>query len=78
MPLFFQDASSGADAGAIIAALVVNLIPLAMVVAMVVGQWKVFIKAGKPGWAAIIPFYNDAVLIDICGLPVIYKYYSDC
>ena len=36
---------------------------------------KVFAKAGKPGWAAIIPFYNDSVLIDICGLPVIYKYY---
>lgn len=75
MPLFFQDASSGADTGAVIAALVVNLIPLAMVVAMLAGQWKVFVKAGKPGWAALIPFYSDAVLIDICGLPAIYKYY---
>ena len=75
MPLFFQDAGSGADAGAIIAALLVNLIPLAIVVAMLAGMWKVFAKAGKPGWAAIIPFYNDSVLIDICGLPVIYKYY---
>jgi hypothetical protein len=75
MPLFFQDASSGADAGAIIAALLVNLIPMAVVVAMLAGMWKVFAKAGKPGWTAIIPFYNDSVLIDICGLPVIYKYY---
>jgi hypothetical protein len=75
MPLFFQDASSGADAGAIIAALLVNLIPLAIGIAMLAGMWKVFAKAGKPGWAAIIPFYNDSVLIDICGLPVIYKYY---
>jgi hypothetical protein len=75
MPLFFQDASSGADAGAVIAALLVNLIPLAIVVAMLAGMWKVFAKAGKPGWAAIIPFYSDSVLIDICGLPVIYKYY---
>jgi hypothetical protein len=32
-------------------------------------------KLRKPGWAAIIPFYNDAVLVDMCGLPATYKYY---
>ncbi|MCX6014490.1 MAG: DUF5684 domain-containing protein [Chloroflexales bacterium] len=75
MPLFFQDASSASDGAAAVIAVVMNLIPLAIGIAMLVGMWKVFAKAGKPGWAAIIPFYNDSVLIDICGLPVIYKYY---
>lgn len=27
-------------------------------VASVVGMWKMFEKAGEPGWPAIIPFYN--------------------
>ena len=28
-------------------------------------EWKIFVKAGKPGWAALIPFYNTYVLFDI-------------
>ncbi len=33
--------------------------------AMIVAMWKVFTKAGKPGWAAIIPFYNTYTLFDM-------------
>jgi hypothetical protein len=43
--------------------------------ASLVGMWKMFVKAGKPGWAAIVPLYSDAVLVEICGLPATYKYY---
>jgi hypothetical protein len=32
-------------------------------------MWRVFEKAGKPGWAAIIPIYNVWVLLDIVGRP---------
>ena len=32
-------------------------------------MWRVFEKAGKPGWAAIIPIYNILVLLDIAGKP---------
>lgn len=34
---------------------------------VVIGQWKAFSKAGQPGWAAIIPFYNLVVLFRIAG-----------
>ena len=34
------------------------IIELAVVVAAIAGLWKTFEKAGKPGWAAIVPFYN--------------------
>ncbi|WP_459194916.1 DUF5684 domain-containing protein [Halosimplex sp. J119] len=27
------------------------------------GMWKVFTKAGQPGWAAIIPIYNTYILV---------------
>jgi hypothetical protein len=32
--------------------------------------WKIFTKAGKPGWAAIIPIYNTIVLLEITGKPI--------
>jgi hypothetical protein len=32
-------------------------------------MWKVFTKAGKPGWASIIPIYNTWVLFEIAGKP---------
>ena len=45
--------------------------PLFLVLAIVeiVGMWKVFVKAGKPGWGAIIPFYNLYLLCKIAGRP---------
>jgi hypothetical protein len=36
----------------------------------IIGMWKVFVKAGKPGWAAIIPIYNFIVQCEIVGRPL--------
>jgi hypothetical protein len=36
----------------------------------IVAMWKVFTKAGQPGWAAIIPIYNIIVLLKIVNRPV--------
>lgn len=35
------------------------------IVLSIVAQWKVNAKAGEPGWAAIVPFYNAYVLFKI-------------
>lgn len=43
---------------------------LTIVVLMLVAQWKIYEKAGKPGWAAIIPIYNMVVLLEIVGKPI--------
>ncbi len=32
--------------------------------------WKIFTKAGKPGWACIIPVYNIIVMLEIIKRPV--------
>jgi len=45
------------------------LVTLAIVLLMVASMWKVFEKAGEPGWAAIIPLYNIVVLLKIAGKP---------
>ena len=31
---------------------------LVVCLAIVAGMWKVFTKAGQPGWGAIVPIYN--------------------
>ena len=36
---------------------------------MIVGMWKVFTKAGQPGWASIIPIYNVYILLLIVDKP---------
>jgi hypothetical protein len=41
------------------------LIALVLIVAM----WKVFTKAGQPGWASIIPIYNLYIWCKIVGRP---------
>lgn len=33
-------------------------------------MWKIYAKAGQPGWAAIIPIYNVVVLHQMVGKPV--------
>ena len=42
---------------------------LAVLILVLAGLWKVFEKAGKPGWAALIPIYNIYVLCLIAGRP---------
>ena len=54
---------AGAGLGAI------GIIYLALIVFLIVTMWKIFTKAGKPGWASIIPIYNVFVMLDIAGKP---------
>jgi len=45
------------------------IIYVAIVVLMIASLWVIYTKAGKPGWAAIIPIYNIIVLLEIVGKP---------
>jgi hypothetical protein len=42
---------------------------IGLAVVMIAAFWKVFEKAGQPGWAAIIPIYNMYILLKIGGKP---------
>lgn len=48
------------------------VISLAVGILVVVSLWMIFKKAGRPGWASIVPIYNIIVLIQIVGLPLWY------
>ena len=45
------------------------IIYLAIIVFEIAAMWKVFTKAGQPGWGAIIPIYNAYLLCKIAGKP---------
>jgi hypothetical protein len=48
---------------------VIIVIYVAILVLIIAAQWKVYAKAGKPGWACIVPIYNIIVLLEIVGKP---------
>lgn len=47
--------------------MVIFIVVLAVI--FIAAQWRIYEKAGKPGWAVIIPFYNFIVLLEIVGKP---------
>ena len=47
---------------------VIAFIGLAITVFAIVCNWKIFEKAGRKGWEAIIPIYNMYVMTQIAGL----------
>ncbi|MDQ6829557.1 MAG: DUF5684 domain-containing protein [Gemmatimonadota bacterium] len=42
---------------------------IAFAVLIIASMWIAFAKAGEPGWAAIVPFYNIYVMCRIAGKP---------
>ncbi len=62
-PIF--GASGGAGAGAIL-----TLFFFAMIFVMIAAQWKVFTKAGQPGWACLIPILNFLVILKLVKRPM--------
>jgi hypothetical protein len=45
------------------------LFALGVVVLLVASMWKLYEMAGKPGWASIVPIYNQLTLLEIVGKP---------
>lgn len=45
------------------------ILALALVVFLIAAMWKVFEKAGQPGWAAIVPIYNYYIMTKIAEKP---------
>lgn len=67
--LLLQSDSSGSGIGGLLVAGITTIVMLALVLVLLAGLWKVFVKAGQPGWAAIVPIYNTYILLQIVGRP---------
>ena len=58
-----------AGIGSIIGIIFLYLFYLALIAFYIFCMWKIFVKAGKPGWAALIPIYNTLIELEITRLP---------
>jgi hypothetical protein len=54
---------------AALAGLLLVVIYLGIALFFIIAGWKVFVKAGQPGWGILIPFYNIYLWIKIAGKP---------
>jgi len=52
------------------AGLIGSILYLALIVVVIAGMWKMYAKAGQPGWASIIPIYNIIVMLRMVGRPL--------
>lgn len=59
--------ASGAEAGP--AGMIAMLVWLAVILTVIAGMWRVFSKAGQPGWGVLIPFYNVFLMCKIAQRP---------
>jgi hypothetical protein len=59
----------GGIIGGIIGYVFLLLFSMAISAFTLVCMWKIFTKAGKPGWAALVPFYNTLVTLEFLGRP---------
>lgn len=59
----------GILAGAFIYLIVMLVIALAVSIVVCIALWKIFKKAGKPGWYALIPIFNLWKFLELSGLP---------
>jgi hypothetical protein len=60
----------GGGGGSIFGSLCACCFWLLFLIPVVTGWWKIFEKAGKPGWAAIVPVYNFIVMLEIIDRPI--------
>ena len=51
------------------------LMAIAICVFFIIVNWKMYEKAGKPGWASIVPIYNMVVLFEIIGFKWYYIFF---
>lgn len=60
-----ENYDAAASAALSVGLIIYYVIALALMIVILVAMWKLYAKAGKPGWAAIVPFYSQYCLFDI-------------
>lgn len=63
-----EDAAAGLCAGG--CGCLFAIVYLAFLLIPIISAWKIFVKAGEPGWAALIPIYNIIIVLKIVDRPI--------
>jgi uncharacterized membrane protein YoaK (UPF0700 family) len=67
----YSDNMSPEVSGGLLAILAGSMVIwLILLLIVIISLWKIFEKAGEPGWAALIPIYNVIILLKIVGRPI--------
>lgn len=66
----YESSASSTALGAALGTMLGFIIVFSLIVCVlsIIAMWRIFTKAGKPGWASIIPVYNMVVLFQIVGM----------
>jgi hypothetical protein len=67
-PALDPDAAAGIAAVFAVIGFAGILVVLALAVIAIIAKWKINTKAGQPGWAAFVPFYNIYVDLLVAGM----------
>lgn len=67
--MYGTTSASASDAAAAAMMIPMMMFYIAIFVLAVAGMWRVFSKAGRKGWYALVPIYNSMVLAEIVGRP---------
>ena len=57
------------SAGRLIFLIAIGITVLIFTIVNIVAFWRIFEKAGKPGWKSMIPVYNLVILFEILNKP---------
>ena len=57
------------DGGSAGIGIIGGLFYLGFIALIIASMWKINVKAGQPGWACLVPFYNIIVMLKIAGKP---------
>ena len=71
-------AAAGLAIGLIIFIVIMGLLGVAAAVLEIIGQWKMFKKAGKEGYIALIPVYSTITEMKMAGMPLYYWFINYC
>lgn len=69
--------SDGETVLLILILLISSIVSIILAIIMLVCLWRIFKRAGKPGWASIVPFYNYYCLTEIPFIFLIILAFSD-
>ncbi len=65
--MYYETTASSSDVLALLAAFGLGILVVGLVIGviMIVSLWKIYEKAGKPGWGSLIPFYTNYLYAEI-------------
>ncbi len=69
MPIEHGTVTKDIDGAVVAGSGLMMLIWLGFMAVIIVSLWKIFTKAGQPGWASLIPFYNLYIMLKIASKP---------